>query len=316
MTILALQKEFSGIEGLYAHDFFRKTELLNDVRSGEVLAAIRKEEVHFYYRGARLCLYRTGSSVKNGSMHTNSFYLGVDDQKKSRDVRITDDWCSREKYQSIKQRCCDRRPGESELELVSQLFPEFSFCATELPDNRARLIDIEIRFPTRSGSEKTQDMIDCLFLTPGGMLVFVEVKRSSNAEARGRNTESEPAVVEQIRLYERQLSSDEARIDHIKTVYANVGVKLLAIAGVSAPTHHIRDVFRRVPLLIVGKETKPSPSSREIWQRDLLAKAPDMDGKIIALDGRGPRANNALHELFQAIDARYTSEHDVPLDRG
>jgi hypothetical protein len=301
MNNTVLQKYFSGIEGLRAHEFFNKTGIVDDVRSGAVFPAIRKEELHFYYSGARLCVYKNGRLSTEGKMLTNNRYLGIRDGDRSRDIPIPDDWFSPTKYRELKNNCHQRRPGESELEIVSQLFPEFSFCASALPAERARLLDIEIRFPGIATSTKRQDMIDCLFITPRGILVFVEVKRSSNDEARSSG-QGQPAVVSQLRGYREQLASDEKMIEHIKQVYAGVTSTLRIIFGNGSQPLTINDVFRSVPLLIVGKASTLTKASKEIWQRDLLTSPFVLNSEIIGIDGRGARMTEALLNLFRAID--------------
>src|SRR4051812_31464912 len=105
----ALQKYFSDMDGLQAHGFFRKTGIVDDIHSGAVFAAIRKEEVHFYYGGARLCVYKTGRRPTEGKMLTNNRYLGIKDGDRSRDIQIADDWFSPVKYQELKSNCRERR---------------------------------------------------------------------------------------------------------------------------------------------------------------------------------------------------------------
>jgi hypothetical protein len=144
-------------------------------------------------------------------------------------------------------------------------------------------------------------MIDCLFITPRGILVFVEVKRSSNGEARS-NGKGQPAVVNQLKGYKQQLTSDEEMVEHIKHVYAGVNSTLSTIFGDGSQPRTINDIFRRVPLLIVGKASAQSKASKETWQRDLLATQFVLDSEIIGIDGRDLRMNDALHELFNAID--------------
>ena len=144
-------------------------------------------------------------------------------------------------------------------------------------------------------------MIDCLFITPRGVLVFVEVKRSSNAEARS-DGKCQPAVVKQLQCYKDRLTSDETMIEHIKQVYADVNSTLRAILGKGSQPKTITDVFRSVPLLIVGEASTPSKASKETWQRDLLAAPLELDSEIIAIDGRGSLSTEALHNLFRAID--------------
>jgi hypothetical protein len=121
MNFVGLQKYFSGMEGLRAHEFFDKTGIVDDLRSGTVFAAIRKEEVHFYYSGARLCVYKKGRLPTKGTVLSNNRYIGITEPGKSRDVAIPCEWFSPEKYQELKQNCRKWRPGESELEIVSQL---------------------------------------------------------------------------------------------------------------------------------------------------------------------------------------------------
>src|SRR5258708_11917314 len=90
-------------------------------------------------------------------------------------------------YEAIKQSGKNWRDPERELWIVSTLFPVFSIAASHLLADRTRLLDIECRFPgcaepAVGDPETAQDMIDCLFLTPVGTLVFVEVKRTGNKE--------------------------------------------------------------------------------------------------------------------------------------
>ncbi len=294
MTGAGLQKYFTDVAGLHAHPFFNNTGLKEDVAAGEVFPAIRKNEVHFYHGGARLYVY------KNGHTYTNNRYLELPDDGRSRDVRIRDEWFTPAKYRAIKGKCKDWRPPEKELSIVSELFPEFSIAADRSPADRARLLDIECRFSGAAEGETAQDMVDCLFLAPDGRLVFVEVKRTDNPEARG-SAQSEPAVAGQLRRYRRQLGSEGLR-NKIKDVYAGVTDTLGLILGrrLQSP----RTVFEKVPLLIVGPADAPSPRAKEVWQQTLLTNPLSLDADIIGIDGRNERMIPALDKFFRALNAR------------
>jgi hypothetical protein len=290
MTGAGLQKYFRDVKDLLAHTFFNETGLNKDVADGEVFPAIRKNEVHFYYGGARLCVY------KGKQMYTNKRYLGIREGK-SRDVRIPEGWYTPDNYGKLKETCKGWRPPERELSIVSKLFPAFSIAASQLPAGRAWLLDIECRFPCAAGAEKTQDMIDCLFLTPDGALVFIEMKRTGNEEARGGG-QGEPAVAGQLRRYRRQLGSEALR-EEIKDIYAGATDTLGRILGRELPAP--RTVFKSVPLLIVGPSSSPSPGAKEVWQRDLLAAPLSLDSEIIGIDGRNGRESAALEAFFRAF---------------
>jgi hypothetical protein len=189
MTSAGLQKYFDGVDRLHAHHFFKQTGLREDLEAGKVFPAIRKNEVHFYHGGARLCVY------KGKHMYTNNRYLGIWDVK-SRDVRIPEDWFSPARYEALKKTCKEWRDQEKELSIVSELFPAFSVAGSD----GNRLLDIECRFPAAAEPadvkpQKAQDMIDCLFLTSEGTLVFVEVKRTANEAARGSGASEKMSAI-------------------------------------------------------------------------------------------------------------------------
>lgn len=276
--------------------FVKETGLEEDLAAGEVFPAIRKNEVHFYCGGARLCVY------KDGHVYTNNRYLEIPDPGKSRDVRILEDWFSPTKYQAVKRKCRDWRSAERELSIVSEFFREFSIASSRLPPHRARLLDIECRFPGAPASETAQDMIDCLFLAPEGTLVFIEVKRTDNPEARG-SAQGKPAVAGQLRRYRKQLGSEDLR-NEIKDVYASVidTVGMIVGRNLSSP----RTVLEKVPLLIVGPAAAPSPRAKEVWQKSLLASPLSLEADIIGIYGRSGHMIAALDEFFRALSARPT----------
>ncbi|MEY9524063.1 hypothetical protein ABIF70_005204 [Bradyrhizobium japonicum] len=292
MAGAGLQKYFTDVARLHVHPFFNKTGLTDDLATGEVFPAIRKNEVHFYHGGARLCVY------KDGHAYTNNRYLELPDDGRSRDVRIPAERFTPADYETIKGKCKSWRTPERELSIVSELFPVFSIAASHLPADRARLLDIECRFPGAAEGETAQDMIDCLFLAPDGTLVFVEVKRTDNPEARGSG-QSEPAVAGQLRRYRQQLGS-EGLCNEVTDVYTGVSDALGLILGRQLPLP--RTVLKKVPLLIVGPTAASSPRAKEVWQQTLLASPLSLDGDIIVIDGRNERMIAALDELFLALN--------------
>jgi hypothetical protein len=149
--------------------------------------------------------------------------------------------------------------------------------------------------------KKAQNMIDCLFLTPKGTLVFVEVKTTANKEAQGRG-QSAPTVGGQLERYRKQLSSGSLR-EEIRNVYSGVTQTLGQILGrkdLPAP----RTVFNNVPLLIVGLTSKRSPRAKEVWQHKLLSSQTSIESEIIGIDGRDERMIGALDEFFRAVDGK------------
>ncbi|MET4317914.1 hypothetical protein [Bradyrhizobium sp. RT5a] len=236
MSGTGFQRFFDDVRGLHAHPFFAKTGLSNDLLQGEVFPAIRENEIHFYYGGARLCVY------KDGEMHSNNRYLDIPDNGSSRDVRIP--WDRYGEYRAIKDRCKEYRSPNKELSIVGSLFSQFSIAASGLSTERARLLDIECRFPGRTepgnAESKAQDMIDCLFLTPQGTLVFVEVKRADNVEAR--SSRQRAAVVDRLERYRLQLGSEALR-GNIKNAYADA-IKALSLSGKRRPAQGIHAEHR------------------------------------------------------------------------
>jgi hypothetical protein len=300
MTGAGMQKHFHDVNRLHAHRFFSQTGLIADLGAGQVFPAIRKNEVHFYYGGARLCVYKE----RDGQMHTNNRYLGIREGK-SRDVLIKKEWSTQAKYNEIKDTCKNHRSPDSELRIVSELFPEFSIAAlSDLTADRTRLLDIECRFPgvekPADLASKAQEMIDCLFLTSKGTSVFVEVKRTTNKAARSSGQRA--GVIDQLKGYRKQLQAEEKR-NEIKDVYTrviNTLGQILKRKDLQSP----KTVFKSVPLLIVGPAAS-SPHSKEVWQRDLLAAPLSLDSDIIGIDGRDERVVAPLDQFFGAVDGKF-----------
>jgi len=265
---------------------------MRDLVEGIVFPAIRKNEVHFYYGGARLCMF------KGRQMYTNNRYRGLRDGL-SRDGRIPVEWSTPEKYEELKKNCANYRRPERELVIVSKLFSAFPIAA---PDGH-RLLDIECRFPGGAASpgntEKKQNMIDCLFLTRKGTMVFVEVKTSANNEAKSSGNGGSAAVVEQLGRYQEKL---KLKSEEIRSVYVGVIETLSDILKATLPTSP-QTVFGNVPLLFVGPTSPHSPGAKEVWQRDLLARPLSLSGEIIAIDGRDGRMVGALNEFFGILDS-------------
>jgi hypothetical protein len=107
MNETGLQKKFDDISGLQKHLFFPR--LKKDIACGTVFSAVRKNEIHFYHSGGRLCVYR------GGRMFTNNRNLKRLDKGKSRDVAIPEDELSLELYDDIKDQCRERRTSCGKL---------------------------------------------------------------------------------------------------------------------------------------------------------------------------------------------------------
>jgi hypothetical protein len=185
--------------------------------------------------------------------------------------------------------------------MVSRLFPEFSIGKISQPQGRARLLDIEVRFPTSTRTQTQKgDMIDCLFLLSGGTLAFVEVKTANNDDARGDGN-GIPKVGVQLKSYNGHLRPESQR-DKVMSVYRRVAEtigKLLDLT-VGKPLA----VYDRVPLLIMGEKSEPSKNSKEVWQRNLLSQAWDFNAEIIGIDGRNGKETVELTKFFLELEKR------------
>jgi hypothetical protein len=300
------QKRFKDISGLKLHPFF--PQLKSDIESGEVFPAVGKGEMHFYYGGARLFVY------KRKQMHTNIRYLGMTDEKIEADeLPISNDEATDDLYRAIKANAKKWRDPknavgmkmqrEKELRIVSELFTNFSIGKTTLPASCARLLDIECRFlnstqKQKKNPEKNQksDMIDCLFLLPKGTLVFVEVKHAENKDARGDGRRN-PRVVSQLQSYNNQLKAKSQR-DEVMSVYSYVAETIGGL--LNQPAKKALSVYDRVPLLIVHKSI-PLANSKERWQKDLLEQPIIFRADIIGIDGKNDFPA-ALKDFFIALE--------------
>lgn len=199
------------IEGLKKESLYCDY-LLNDIKNGKVFPAIRKNEIHFYYKGGRLFKYTAQGFL------TNIFYIPVfpKDGDKEGDVNEIN-LCKlkliekfTEAYEDIKRRCKEYNMG-SESAGVAELYEKYSYI-TSL-DNIV-LLDIELVLLSQD-EDKGTDRIDILLLNKeSGVLQAVEAKLYENNELKGKP----PAVISQIKRYQDNIEESK---DSILSAYNN-----------------------------------------------------------------------------------------------
>jgi len=289
-----LKKHFSAerVSALRDEPLFRL--LAQDVAAGDVFPAVRDEEMHFYYEGARLLSYKTAfkthSRYQCGSKRPGEVTPGYEPLRMGDSVEAT--------YSNLKATCAAYRSG-GELKTVAQSYRDLSHARRGRPAGAATLLDVEIRFPglgsaqPRNGQKGKCDMVDMVFALPCGRLCFVEAKRTDDTRARSK---TEPEVARQIRDYESQVQAAE----HIVDTYDAVQAVLAALFG--SPVAPLTGVFPKVPLLILGEWR---PSSQERWQAHWLERSSRwaLDDEFILIDGAGG-ASPSLQRFLGELDRR------------
>lgn len=295
MSDVGLQRYLAKDEAerLKGQKLFRR--MLEDICSGTVFPAIRKEEVHFYYGGGRLFRYA------KGRFYTNRRYL-ADDSKSvpSSEVAVPGDALD-EIYARVKSACWKHWESNTagEAQATSAFFQTFSVACENLPEQSPRLIDIECRFPAKPGSEVKQDKIDCLFMLPSGRLCFVEVKRTDDKRVLSTK---EAEVVGQLKRYRAQLDGTGSKITEIYAVVMDI-LGLLLDRSMRAPTGS----FDRVPLLLISPQGMKAPNTKgkDTWLKPRLEQASDWSPEqdIILIDGRDDPAK-AMRTFLSDLDHR------------
>jgi len=230
--------------------------LRSDIVGGEckgkhfVFPAVRNEEIHFYWGGGRLFSYKMSSGYSTNQKFA-SVLIGKDgdiseDILNSPAVRLIEDFC--EGYDRIKENC----KNYSGLEAlgVSSLYERFS-CARKGAAGVV-ILDIEASFAKDGNVETTDegqrkkksDRIDIISMdTQNGMLRFIEAKHYSNGELR--SSSGEPAVVGQMKRYEKQIKN---RHPQILEAYKNQAKVINKIFSGSIPEPSSVDLH---PILLI-----------------------------------------------------------------
>lgn len=269
------------------------------LRNGEMFAAVRENELHFYAGGGR-AVRRT-----RDAFYTNDWYLngGREPGQKSRDVRIKEELLS--ELGKIIQNCRNKRRSDSETVLAAKLYDQYSFMKDGTQMAGPLLVDVEIRFAKEGTGvgPKHSDKIDAAFWLPGNRLMFVEIKRRH--DGRVRSTVGKPEVLKQVSYYRAQI---DARKDEILAAYRDVISVFRELIGTGVPNLAFDKIVPEVPLLVFDESGKPADKPQkgsDTWLEPELdhGKAIWAKDGVIVIDGRGKENMKCLGDLLvQAAD--------------
>lgn len=288
-----LKKNFSAkrISALKAEPLFQL--LAHDVADGVVFPAVRDDEMHFYYEGARLLSYKS-AFVSHSRYQCNA--ASVEEARKvpAKYVPLNMPHSLEKTYSTLKESCARYREHDSgkrkpsELKLVAEMYRHLSHARRV---GGPTLLDVEICFP-KSGN-RTSDIVDMLFVLPRGKLCFVEAKRTGDPRARSK---TKPEVAQQILNYEERVKA----ADHIVETYSRVQEILAELFD--CPVTPLRTVFHKVPLLILDTWKR---GADECWQRDRINPSGGwkLEDDFILIHGEGTPWE-ALKSFLLELDRR------------
>ena len=229
------------IEKLKNEDLF-KNYLLPDIKIGIVFPAIRKNEIHFYYKGGRLFKYTDKgffSHIKYAFVCPDCYQNGDINQSDLEKLDHINDFTLG--YDRIKENCEKYNQGH-ESEFVSRLFKQYSYINPNTKDDIV-LLDIEASLESQN-EDKYQDRFDIVLLNKNTSSIrVVEAKLYSNPELKvSRN--SKPQVISQIKRYEENIEERKSEIINAYTNYLKI---IRKIFDVDLP--HIQKIEPKVGLL-------------------------------------------------------------------
>ena len=260
----ALQREFNDDQIKYVASHPMYQWLLADIDAGNVLPCLRRGEIHFYERGARLI------SFSRGKFRTDAQYAKdvIPGGAGNKQVTLPDDLCE-SSFRLIVNAARSHRKAQPDSELVAvhSLFPQFAVTRSVHSSKRLALIDVEVRFGRAETDPTTKaSMIDLAFLLPDHRVLFVEAKCIGNPSIISRG---EAPVVKQVSVYERHIQRPGVlkAINRSLTVQSNL---------VGRPIEHAIRIIKTVPILILNPSMIPNPVTRDNnWLRQALRGAPD-----------------------------------------
>lgn len=298
---MAFIREFTSIEALRNTSLFNNC-LLPDIKNGKVFPAIRKNEIHFYYQGGRLFKYDGNDFFTHIKYAFNSDKDYTDiKESELKTLKPVDNFVGG--YEKIKA-CCKVYSAKSEACNVAKLFKNYSYV---ISDENKVLLDIEAAMESES-DEKNIDRFDLvLFDKEKATLQIAEAKLYCNNEIRAQKG-SVPSVVEQIKIYEKNIAKHEKEIitaykDYVKIVNKLFTVNERFTLNLPEP----EKINNTVNLLIFDFDDK----QREKLQKevnvikDCLSKKDDnLDHKIYI---RGNVGNDRDQTILKNIFSNYTA---------
>lgn len=223
--------------------------LVPDIRNpqnfqkGNVFAAVRNDQVAFYYKGGKLFGYdgkKFTTHVKHAvkvKIDKKSPYVSEDDLSQA---TIVNDFCAT--YPDIKNQC--KALASREATFVSGLYSD---SYIHYQQNQVVLLDIEAAFSdTPEEEDKNINRIDIvLYNQEERRLRFVEAKLYTNSAMRSKSI---PAVVHQVAGYYSQITSSKSEILQAYVNYIEI-VNTMFSLDIALPEREGMDEFTE--LLIV-----------------------------------------------------------------
>ena len=156
-----------------------------DVAAGEVFPAVRKDELHFYYKGGCLYAFRGGAFVRDGAYAKYAVGAGGEEYELAKAQNAA-------KFSNV-------AGGAKERRLLDGLYSSTSGAERE----RVVVLDIEVNLNGSVGGGRKCDLV---FLdTQTDTLVFVEGKVFSDRRMRAAEGYV-PPVAQQVKLYSAALA--------------------------------------------------------------------------------------------------------------
>jgi hypothetical protein len=256
-TSLVLQRSYTPelLNWVKTHPMF--IAMCDGIDSGEILPALRKQEVHFYEAGARLLRF-SGALRK---VFTHARYI---DAEGKRERYLTDCELNAATLALLRKTAKNHREGKgSELAEVHKLFGDFSVTRRTHRPHELALVDVEARFAR--GDDLTARMIDLVFLLPDLRLLFIEAKCVGNSAIR--STGVADVARHQIPDYERHIKREGVLIALNRTLQAQSALTGRDLGQANA-------IIRCVPLLVLDPQHGGlSPRSSDSWLRERLEVA-------------------------------------------
>lgn len=169
--------------------------LKTDITLGVVFPAVRKGEIHFYYKGG--CLYKF-----NGV----SFVRDKDYEKYSQGTNGLDEYEKAKKENENKFANADGTPKERQL--LDILYKNTFNLNLK---SEVVVLDIEVRLNGEIGGNKKCDMVLLNTQQPLPQIMFVEGKVFSDKRIK-RQKGNNPEVIEQVNLYTKAIHEQEIAI--------------------------------------------------------------------------------------------------------
>lgn len=277
-------------------------ELKKLVESGEVFPAIRKDELHFYYKGGTLFKF-SGSSFKR-----NRAYLAYGENKFRLPSAESLDYAAEGTFENrlidgnfvnnlelfmaenkAKFSKDDDSGTAKERKILSDLYP-----ASFLPDNSEIVVlDIEVRI--NDGSTNGQRKCDLVLLNnETSEIMFVEGKISTDSRMRISNPsiKNPPEVVLQVENYSELIKMNESDIEAAYVNYTRI-IKGLFKHG-SIQEHSKLKILQPAKLLVYG----PVNEAKGCGSRDVINKAL---GKKNVLWHEGDPETLSLKEIWDSL---------------